>query len=427
MKPFRLLAAVYKYRKWLSSGIAGLLLIIAGIIVFIYGSQIKTIQLIIALILCGIGVVLCFACLKRILIALLYITKNEHMPLTTKTNMMDLGKKIYHRSQLREGPHIAVIGGGTGISTLLRGLKQYTSNLSAIITVADDGGGSGVLRRDLGMLPPGDIRNCILALAETEPQMEKLLQYRFNDGDLKGQSFGNLFLAAMTGISDNFEAAVRNMSEVLAVTGTVLPVTAENINLIAELEDGTRIQGESRIGKHHLFHPGRIKRVYLDKNNVKPLESALTAIDNASVIVLGPGSLYTSIIPNLLVGQVVDRLIKSKALIVYVANVMTQPGETEGYSVYDHIQAIYQHANAEGFIDCCIVNTQRVPDDIYRRYLDDGASMVKLDSNKIKKLGIKVIEKELLQITNGYVRHDPLKLMRAIAEVCNYQKKCDIV
>lgn len=417
MNPLKILYATYRYRKWLSNGVAGLLFIIAGIIILVYRADIQTFQLIMALLFCGLGIVLCYICLKKIVLALLKINNNglTNVP----TNMLDIGKKIYHRSQLRDGPNIAVIGGGTGISTLLRGLKQFTSNISAIITVADDGGGSGMLRRDLGMLPPGDIRNCILALADTEPQMEKLLQYRFQDGDLKGQSFGNLFLAAMTGISESFEAGVRNMSEVLAVTGRVLPVTSENINLIAELEDGVIIKGESKIGEHNTFHPGRIKRVYLDKNNVKPLESALSAIDEASVIVLGPGSLYTSIIPNLLVDHVVERIVKSDAIKIYVANIMTQPGETEGYTVSDHINAIYQHAGCDGFIDYCIVNTGRVPDEIYRRYLNDGASMVRLDANKVKKMGIKTVERDLIQINKGYVRHDPVKLARAVIEVCS--------
>jgi len=415
MKPFKLLSATYKYRKWLSNGITGLMLLIAGVVIFVYGTEIESLRLIFALIFILTGLILCFACFRRIILALLQLTKNGHMPLSN--NMLDIGKNIVHRSQLRDGPRIAVIGGGTGISTLLRGLKQFTSNLSAIITVADDGGGSGMLRRDLGMLPPGDIRNCILALADTEPQMEKLLQYRFTDGDLKGQSFGNLFLAAMTGISEDFETAVRNTSEVLAVTGTVLPVTSENVNLVAELEDGTVIKGESRIGEHHKFHPGRIKKINMDKSNVKPLDSALNAIDNAQVIVLGPGSLYTSIIPNLLVDHVVERIAKSKAVKIYVANIMTQPGETEGYSVYDHIMAIYRHSSVEGYIDACIVNTQKIPDEIYKRYKADGAAAVKPDSAKIKKLGIKIFEKDLLQITKGYVRHDSFKLARAVIDV----------
>jgi len=415
MNPLKVLRATYKYRKWLSNGIAGLLLIIAGIAVLVYRAEIDTFQLIAALIFCGSGIILSYLCFRKIVLALLRFSNNGLT--SVPTSMLDIGKKIYIRSRLREGPNVAVIGGGTGISTLLRGLKQFTSNISAIITVADDGGGSGMLRRDLGMLPPGDIRNCILALADTEPQMEKLLQYRFQDGDLKGQSFGNLFLAAMTGISESFEAAVRNMSEVLAVTGRVLPVTSENINLIAELEDGSIIKGESRIGEHHTFHPGRIKKVFLDKNNVKPLESALSALDEAEVIVLGPGSLYTSIIPNLLVDHVVERIVKSNAVKIYVENIMTQPGETEGYTVSDHINAIYQHSGCDGFIDYCIVNTGRIPDDVYRRYVSEGASVVRLDAGKVKKMGIKTVEKDLVQINKGYVRHDPVKLAKTVLEI----------
>ncbi len=415
MKPFRLLAATYKYRKWLSSGLFGLLLILSGVFVFVYGSDIELFRMITALVLSGAGIILCFLCFRRIILALLQLTKNRQVPVPG--NMLDIGKEIYYRSQLRQGPQIAVIGGGTGISTLLRGLKQFTSNLSAVITAADDGGGSGMLRRELGILPPGDIRNCLLALAETEPQMEKLLRYRFQDGELKGQSFGNLFLAAMTGISEDFETAVRNMSEVLAVTGIVMPVTSENINLIAELEDGTLIKGESRIGEHHTFHPGRIKKLYLDKDNVKPLKSTLAVIGRAEIIVLGPGSLYTSIIPNLLVDDVVESIKNSKAVRIYVANIMTQPGETEGYSVFDHIEAIYRHVGAGGFIDYCIVNISKVPDDIYKRYKDDGAAAVKVDSLKIRKLGIKIVERDLLQINKGYVRHDPLKLANAVMDI----------
>ena len=247
MKPFKWLLATYKYRKWLKSGVIGFLMIFAGMMLFVYNSQIAPVQFAIVLAITGAGLVLCFTCFRKIILALINFSKNGHMPLH---NIRDIGKTIFQRTQLREGPRIAVIGGGTGISTLLRALKQYTSNISAIITVADDGGGSGMLRRDLGILPPGDIRNCILALADTEPQMEKLLQYRFTEGELKGQSFGNLFLAAMTGISNDFEDGVRNMSQVLAVTGTVLPVTSEDIQLVAELEDGTTIKGESRIGEH---------------------------------------------------------------------------------------------------------------------------------------------------------------------------------
>ena len=224
---------------------------------------------------------------------------------------------------------VVVIGGGTGLSTMLRGLKQYTSHITAIVTVGDDGGGSGKLREDLGMLPPGDIRNCILALADTEPLMEDLLQYRFTEGSLKGQCFGNLFLAAMAGISENFEDAVQKMSSVLAVKGKVLPVTLDDMKLVAELENGETIEGESKIPSEVIVRETRIKKLAIKPIDAKPLEEAIKAINNADVIIMGPGSLYTSIIPNLLVKGIPEAICKSPAKKVYnFLMLMTQPGET---------------------------------------------------------------------------------------------------
>ena len=211
----------------------------------------------------------------------------------------DLEELIDDDVILLKGPKIVVIGGGTGLSTMLRGLKNYTSNITAIVTVGDDGGGSGVLREDLGILPPGDIRNCILALARTEPLMEELLQYRFKDGRLKNQNFGNLFLAAMDGISDNFEDAVQKMSSVLAVKGKVLPVTLEDMVLEAELENGNKVRGESIIGEEVIEQDSRIKKLKIFPEDAKALDDAISAIEDADAIVLGPGSLYTSILPNL--------------------------------------------------------------------------------------------------------------------------------
>ncbi len=330
---------------------------------------------------------------------------------------------------LLNSPKVVAIGGGTGISTMLRGLKVFTSNLTAIITVADDGGGSGVLREHLGMLPPGDIRNCILALAETEPIMEKLLQYRFKDGMLKGQSFGNLFLAAMNGISNNFEEAIQSMSDVLAVTGRVLPVTHENINLCAELVDGFKIMGESKIGSHNETHPGRIKKVYLDKKQVKPLEKVLKAVREADIIVLGPGSLYTSIIPNLLVDDIAESIKKSKAIKAYVCNIMTQPGETDGYSVFDHISALQEHS-LKKIVDFCIVNTQEVPNDLIAKYKNDGSEIVKFDFSLVNKEGINLVCGDFLSIKNSLVRHDPNKLayviMKLVEKNLQLEDKCRI-
>lgn len=326
-----------------------------------------------------------------------------------------LSKFLYDKRILIKGPKIVAIGGGTGLSTMLRGLKSFSSNITAVVTVADDGGGSGMLRQELGMLPPGDIRNCILALADTEPILEQLLQYRFQDGSLKGQSFGNLFLAAMDGISSNFEEAVRRVSDVLAVTGRVLPVTLDNVTLNAELDDGGIICGESRIGKHSDFHKGRIKRVYLEPSHAEPLKDVIDAISEADIIALGPGSLYTSIIPNLLVKGVCGAIKNSKALKAYVCNVMTQPSETEGYSAYDHIKALEEHSYA-GMVECCIVNNSSIPDKLLEKYLNDGAEQVRIDKDKILNADIKLIEGNIASLKNNLIRHDSKKLAKTVIE-----------
>ena len=232
-----------------------------------------------------------------------------------------------------DGPNIVAIGGGTGLSTMLRGLKKYTENLTAIVTMADDGGGSGKLREDLGMPPPGDIRHCLQALANAEPLMEELINYRFSEGTLAGQSFGNLFLAALNGISDSFEEAVSRMSQVLAITGRVLPVTSDNIQLVAEFENGTQVVGESKICDFKKAQDCRITKVRLIPENARVNQEALEAIDKADLILLGPGSLYTSVIPNLLVDGIADAVAASPALRAYICNVMTQDGETEGHLI----------------------------------------------------------------------------------------------
>lgn len=305
-------------------------------------------------------------------------------------------------------PNIVVIGGGTGQSVFLRGLKHVTKNITAIVTVADDGGGSGALREDLGMLPPGDIRNCLLALANIEPTMNEVMQYRFQEGALKGQSFGNLFIAAMTGLYDNFETAVYKMSQIFAITGKVLPVTMEDIKLIAELENGEIVEGESNIPDEVKKYKTRIKKMRLDKEDAKPLVDVINAIRDAEAIVIGPGSLYTSILPNLLMPDVVDALVKSKAPKIYVSNIMTQPGETDDKDVLDHVKVILEHTG-ENFIDYVVTNNEKLPAGVFERYANDGAKLVLLDDRQkeeLNRMGITYIEQSLIEIKNGYIRHD---------------------
>ena len=304
----------------------------------------------------------------------------------------------------RSGPHIAVIGGGHGLSTMLRGLKNYTENLSAIVTVADDGGGSGMLRQDLGMPPPGDIRNCMEALANTEPLMSELLHYRFPEGSLAGQSFGNLFLAALNGISPSFDAAVARMSEVLAITGRVLPVTTADVQLEAEFENGASVVGESKIFYCKKRENCRISKVRLLPEHPRAPPDALSAIQNADMIVLGPGSLYTSIIPNLLVDGVAEAILRSHALKVYVCNVMTQEGETEGYTAADHIAALFEHS-APGLFDLCLVNSSPIPKAVAERYAQEGAELIDCDEERCKALGVEVLRRPVATVEEGYVRH----------------------
>ncbi len=316
---------------------------------------------------------------------------------------------LYERNLLSRAPRLVVIGGGTGMPVLLRGLKELTSNLTAIVTVADDGGSSGRLRGELGILPPGDIRNCLTALATAEPMLETLFQHRFNCGSgLDGHSFGNLFIAAMSEITGDFEAAVRESSKVLAVRGRVLPVSLDNIVLCAELTDGSIVCGESSVGSSQ----APIRRVFTLPAKAEPLPEALEAIRDADAIVLGPGSLYTSVMPNLLIPGVVEAIAASQATKIYVCNVMTQPGETTGYTAADHLKAILDHTRPD-LIDCVLVNTAPVNPELLAKYKAEGAAPVAVDIDALRKLGVSVAIGDLIN-QDDLVRHDSQRLARAV-------------
>lgn len=316
---------------------------------------------------------------------------------------------LYSRRQLARGPKVVALGGGTGLPVVLRGLKHYTSNLTAVVTVADDGGSSGRLRGDLGVMPPGDIRNCMVALADTEPLMEELFQHRFETGELKGHSFGNLFLAAMERTAGDFVTALRESSRVLAVRGTVLPVTLDRVTLWAELTTGEKIYGESNIGQS----PARIARIGMEPDDATPLAEAITAIMQADMVVLGPGSLYTSVIPNLLVRPIQEAIRSTRAVRVYVANVMTQPGETAHYSVQDHVDALERQIG-RGLVDVVLVNNQPVDQDAVEKYLKEGAEPVL--AAPATGAWPEVVAEPLITV-DGVVRHDPEKLARALLKI----------
>ncbi|HZJ76090.1 MAG TPA: YvcK family protein [Oscillospiraceae bacterium] len=406
-----------KIKRWFVVGLTGVFLISVSISYYLHKFNIVNSNL--ASILIGlIGFGLLFFSLRQGIISNLDFTYCSST-LTGKNGNNNLNRRIYDKKFLSRGPKIVVVGGGTGSSVLLRGLKLFTSNITAIVTVADDGGSSGKLREDLGMLPPGDIRNCILALADMEPTMEQLLQHRFKEGDLKGQNFGNLLIASMNDISDNFEEAIKKISDVLAVTGKVLPVTLKDITLYAKLKNGTVVKGESNIPVKSLEMNSPIENIFIKPKDAKAIKEAVDAIENADLVLLGPGSLYTSVIPNLLVKNIKESLNRTKAPKVYITNVMTQPGETDDYTVYDHVDALLRHW-PDALIDYVIVNTGTISDTIGEKYKTEGAEVIKLmheDREKLKAKGIKLITEDLIDIKKDYVRHDAVKLSKIIVDL----------
>jgi uncharacterized cofD-like protein len=362
-------------------------------------------QMAVGLGLIALGLLLIFVSLRQVVRSITSVVSPE-----LQGRLADV---VFQRRYLSQGQSIVVIGGGTGLSTMLRGLKQYTSNLAAVVTVTDDGGSSGRLQRDMGVLPPGDIRNCLVALADAEPLMTELFQHRFGGGEdaLDGHSFGNLLIAAMTRITGDFERAVKETSSILAIRGRVLPSTIDQVRLQAELEDGTLAEGETGIAS-----AGKpIRHVMLHPSGVKPLEETLKAIETADCIVLGPGSVYTSIVPNLLVQGVVEAIAASDAEKIYVCNVMTQPGETDGYSAADHVRAVAKHAESRAF-NHVLVNQERPGKALLDKYAAENQFFVEPNVAAIREMGYRPISGDYISQTE-VVRHDPSKLADAILKL----------
>lgn len=310
-----------------------------------------------------------------------------------------------------EKKKIVIVGGGTGLSTLLRGLKKFNMDLTAIVTVADDGGSSGRLRDDYQIPPPGDVRNVIAALSEVEPLVEEMFQYRFKGAGkehLNGHSLGNLMLTALTEITGDFSHAIRELSRVLNVHGKVLPAANQRLTLFAELHDGKIVEGESKIPTYQQ----QIKRVFCKPDNVKPLPEAVSAIEAADLVIIGPGSLYTSIIPNLLVEDIRDAIIRAKGKKVYICNLMTQSGETSHYTAADHVQAIYDHVGGVEFLETILINNDAdVPEDVQRAYEEEEAEPVSFDIERLQEMGLHVVKKDIANVSvKGTVRHQATKV-----------------
>ncbi len=412
-----------KFKRWLLLFAAGVFLVSMGLALifnykyldqieeaifrFVYtwrGSYDYTATALVGALVVLVGVAIMLAATRFVIRSVILVLLPEN-----SGNLVDM---IYEKRKLGRGPSIAVIGGGHGLSVLLRGIKEATSNVTAIVTVADDGGSSGRLREELGIIPPGDLRNCLVALADTEPLMEKLFQYRFEgEGTLAGHSFGNLFIAAMNEVTGDMETALVEASKVLVVKGRVLPASKEHVRLDAVMEDGTVVEGESHIPEAKK----RIRRVRLFPEHAQAVGTALEAIRTADAVILGPGSLYTSILPNLLVDGMAETLRRSRAVKIYICNVMTQPGETDGYTASMHVKAILEHAG-KGVVDYVLVNSGPISEKMLAGYAAKGSYPVAVDREALNKLGVGFVQADIMSEEDAG-HHDPVKLRDAVMKM----------
>jgi len=406
-------------KRWLFLSVGGVLLVGLGTLITLKLTPIfYTVQLLGAALRAITSVIPNFVSGPlAILFGLLLILWGQTRTLGAMSNVLMPGNEeglvdvLYAQRRLSRGPKIVVLGGGTGLSNLLRGLKHYSSNITAIVTVADDGGSSGRLRREIGILPPGDIRSCLAALADEEKLLTELFQYRFRAGNgLSGHSFGNLFLTAMNDITGDLEQAIAASSKVLAVRGQVLPSTLSDVKLWVELSDGRRIEGESNIADAR----GRIVQIGCSPADPPALPRALKAIQEADYIIIGPGSLYTSIIPNLLVPDIVNAIAERAVPRIYVCNIMTEPGETDNFAVSDHIRALDQACRRPLF-DAVLVQKKPPSLHVTAHYAKEGAIPVDLDREAILESGRRIVIANVMEENlNGTIRHHPYRLARML-------------
>ena len=390
-----------KIKRWFFTSLAGVIVVGGGFIAFTSNYDLVRVFGII-IILCGIVLVVLGTGKMIVSLLTLFLPKGER----------ELVNILYEKRYLERGPKIVAIGGGHGLSNLLLGLKEYTANITAIVTVADSGGSSGRLREEFKIVAPGDIRNCLVALADAPALMGELFQFRFSkESQLQGHNFGNLFLTAMVQVTGDFEKAVKESSKVLAIRGRVIPATVSNVHLVAEYEDGSITEGEAQIPSRK----SRIKRVFLNPADAVPTQEAIEAIAEADVIILGPGSLYTSVIPNLVIKGIAPAMAKSGAYKIYVCNVMTQPGETDRYTASDHVKAIIEHSDRH-VLNACLANVAEVPAEAQVRYRSEDSFPVMPDMAEIEALGCQAVGTDLLSVKD-YVRHDSEKLTKALIQV----------
>lgn len=393
-----------RMKRWLFVIISGIVLLTYGIATIIDMQEISVLNLIITIVLSAIGFALVIIGIiysqKRVLELLIEETDDR---IADKNKDINVNSLIFNKKIYKEGPKIVVIGGGSGLNTVLKGMKEYTNNLTAIVEMSDCGRGKSESE---------DIKNSIIALADDEEEMKKLLNLQAQGG----ADFTDILLSAMQEIEGKNSKFIENISKILNITGKIIPVSLDKMNICAELEDGTLIEEKNRIADTAISKISKINRVFISPSNVRATEGVLDAINEADAIIIGPGNLYTEVIPNLLIRNISKAIKESKAIKIYIGNIMTKPGETDDFSLSDHIKAIFEHANNK-VIDYCIYDTGEVVPEFVRKYNRDGADLVEQDIQKVKELGVKAIPKEFAQIEDGVIRHDAIAVADSIIEL----------
>ena len=413
-----------KMKRWMFVIIIGILLACYGIaeIIVLKEMSFKEVGKIIAVFIVGfLSIIIGLVGLNKRTLEVLVESTDERMENRKNVNVKSL---IFNKTVYNQGPNIVVIGGGTGLNTVLSGLKKYTNNLTAIVTVSSYGEQVSDSRKELGTLPLDDIKDSMIALANEEKQMSDLLNYNFRYGKLRGLSFSDIYFLAMKEVNQDFAKSVINSNEVLNIIGKVIPVTLDEMNITAELANGYIVTEKSRIPEVVYDKITKINRIYLNPSNCRPAPGVIEAIKNADCIIVGPGSLYTNVIPNLLVNGVAKAIKESTAIKVYISNIMTEPGQTDNYSVSDHLNAIIDHCG-KGIVDYCIYDTGEIIPEMIKKYNMEGQDLVEQNIDKVK--GITFLQRNLAMISDGYIRHDPTLVASSIIElICDdlkYQDK----
>lgn len=376
------------------------------------------IKIVIAFVVGFTAIVVGFIFMQKRVLEILIEANNTNTEKGQKANM-NLKGLIFNKTMYDEGPKVVVIGGGTGLNTVIKGLKKYTNNITAIVNLSDYGKETAKSRQELGLLPYGEIKDSIIALSDQEELMEKLFKWNFKNSKLNGLNFGDIYLAAMNEIFENPSVGIRKSTEILNITGQVIPATLEDTTICAELEDGTIVENKEKIPEVVYQKISKIKRIYVAPSNCKPAPGVVEAIENADAIVIGPGSLYTEVLPNLIIKNIAKAIRETKALKIYITNLMTEPGQTDNYSISDHLDAIFEHGGKD-MVDYCLADTGEIVPEFVRKYNQDGQDIVLQDIDKATKKGVKIIQKHLSKIDGEYIRHNPEIIASSIMElICN--------